>query len=476
VRYPPKPSSVLNNMSSFKITRQLIRYAIPICFVGLLNVLASASAALFISQLGKEVFAANSISFSIYIAISTITSTMLYSVGILSRYQLSQGRLSDVGLTIRNGLWLALFLGIPSSFLLWNIPHVLLFFHQDPRLVSPTISYFHFTAFNLIPLLINIIRSQFYISIGKPKVPLIFNALQLPLTILLSYGLILGRLGLPKMGLAGAACSSFITSTLVFLMLSLWFWLDKNNRKYMPPFRRPYIQWEFCKKLLKLGAPMGVQFGTELAAIAVTNLSMSGFGLSALNATQIMSQYINITVIITLGVAQALSILTSGAYAKNDFALIHKYKWAAIILLSIFFLFVGILFLIFPKVLVAPYVDIHDPRNLSLIHLTIIFFLLSVPTFWMDGIRNILSGILRGLQQSQTPMWIGIVCLWGISLPMAYLLSHTFQQGPVGLRVGFACGFVIATILLWVKVQKRLSRDTQSPPLPSLEPVDTSLS
>ncbi len=49
-------------------------------------------------------------------------------------------------------------------------------------------------------------------------------------------------------------------------------------------------------------------------------------------------------------------------------------------------------------------------------------------------------------------MIVGIICLWLISLPACYLAGFNFDGGPVGLRLGFSIGFVLAALILWRRI------------------------
>lgn len=93
---------------------------------------------------------------------------------------------------------------------------------------------------------------------------------------------------------------------------------------------------------------------------------------------------------------------------------------------------------------------------MNTIRLAIYFFAIAGVVLFVDGIRNLISGALRGLHDSSSPMKIGIICLWLIALPMCCCVGFVFHGGPVGLRIGFSSGFLIAAVLLFRRIHKKL--------------------
>ena len=73
---------------------------------------------------------------------------------------------------------------------------------------------------------------------------------------------------------------------------------------------------------------------------------------------------------------------------------------------------------------------------------------------FVDGIRHLLSGALRGMHDSRAPMRIGIMAMWLVSVPLSYLIGVICHGGPVGLRLGFFSGFIFATLLLFLRIDK----------------------
>ena len=99
----------------------------------------------------------------------------------------------------------------------------------------------------------------------------------------------------------------------------------------------------------------------------------------------------------------------------------------------------------------------NDLNNAELIRLATQFFLIAAITLFADGMRNVFSGALRGLHDSRAPMKIGILSLWFVSLPIAYIIAFNFNGGPIGLRIGFMSGFIISVFFLWKRIKKKIN-------------------
>ena len=59
--------------------------------------------------------------------------------------------------------------------------------------------------------------------------------------------------------------------------------------------------------------PIGMQFGGEFVAMTMATYLIGYFGVTALAASQIVSQYTMLVIILIIGLTQALSILVSEA-------------------------------------------------------------------------------------------------------------------------------------------------------------------
>lgn len=445
----------MKKINLFQASYKTLAFALPLSAGGLIDMLASFISMMMAAQLGTEQLAAGNLAIPIWITLITITSTVFYAVSIfIGHHRANQKSPAEIGLYVKNGFWLALSLAVPAALILWHVDSLLILLGLNKQLIALAQPYFHFTALGIAPSLFITVIVQFYLGIGKPRIPLLISIGCFPITLLLSYGFILGHFNLPKLGFAGIACASLITQLMVLSVLLIILRLQKSTQTYQIFKNLFYINKDICKAIFKLGMPIGVQFGGEISAITVSAILLSYFGQNALAASQIVTQYFMLVLMLILNLTQALSILISGANGNNNVDEIKQYLRASGLILLVYSSLSAIFFLGFPSQLTQFYLGHYDA---SLLPLTTAFFAISSLVLLVDGVRHLLSGALRGLQDSQAPMQIGVFSIWLISLPVSYLCGFVTHHGPVGLRLGFVSGFFVAVIMLGLRLRKKFT-------------------
>ncbi|OUJ95532.1 MATE family efflux transporter, partial [Acinetobacter baumannii] len=79
----------------------------------------------------------------------------------------------------------------------------------------------------------------------------------------------------------------------------------------------------------------------------------------------------------------------------------------------------------------------------------------------MDALQVSAAGCLRGMQDTQAPMWITLMAYWVIAFPIGLYLARYTDWGVAGVWLGLIIGLSIACVLLLSRLYlntKRLSQ------------------
>lgn len=438
-------------MKIARATANIALFSLPISLAGMLNMLSGFIAMMMVAKLGKQMLAAGALAATTFYTLMTVVLCSMYVLSILISHAKARNDLSSVGALFRNGLWAGLFLTVPLAFIIWHAEIILVWFHQSPKLIAPTVAYFHFGALLMFPAMALSVASQFFIGIGRPRIVMLITILILPFMVLVSYLLIFGVLGFPSLGLAGVTAANFYVELFAVVVIYGFLALSRMGQRYQL-FRAGKI---FClvqfKKIVLFGLPIGIQFGAEIAAMSVSTYFLGYYGVSALAAAQIISQYATMIVLLFLGVSQAVSVKISEAYALKNVRLILAHAYGGACYILIIFIPIFLMMFCFPDLLTGVFLSIDKTKYLPVVQIARWFFYVAAILLLTDAFRNMLSGALRGLQDFVTPMLIGVGCLWLVSVPGCYVVGIYLHWGAVMLRLAFAGGFILAMVILCIR-------------------------
>jgi MATE family multidrug resistance protein len=164
-----------------------------------------------------------------------------------------------------------------------------------------------------------------------------------------------------------------------------------------------------------------------------------------------MMQYEFLSVIPIFAISQACGILIGQAVGSKQFADIKKLGMGSLYIAGVLCLLVGIVLVFFPKVLASLYLHVHDPKNAKILHLVIKLFAIMAVSQFLDGVRNVLIGSLRGLLDTRFAMIAGLLTIWFISVPLGYLFAFPLQGGAVGAMLGWTVGMLISIFIFWCR-------------------------
>lgn len=267
---------------------------------------------------------------------------------------------------------------------------------------------------------------------------------------LLDWALIFGKLGMPALGVTGAGLATTIarwTMLLVMIVLTapvlrpLWH-KGSGSLRDLASYRQ----------ILRLGAPLGLQWAIEFWLLMLVALFMGRFGSSALAGHAIALSLVTVSFTIPNGVGAAAAVRVGHAIGRSDAAAL-RVVWRTVNWVGGgAMLFTMAAFALIPGPLASVYTEDLGVRAaaVSLLPIAAGFQI-------ADGLQAVNSGMLRGLSDTRAAALINLGGYWLVGLPLGLALTFGLDLGPRGLWLGLTLGlFTICGLMLW-RVRNRIA-------------------
>lgn len=439
------------------IIGRMLKMATPLIGARLINSLGNFLSMLMIAKLGHDVLAASALVNSVVIAVMTTVWSLLFGVCILVGRAYGAAKVEDVGNIARQCLWLGIFSGVPSTILLWNIDHLLLWLGQDAHLVDIAAQFFHAYAWGVIPSMGMMCFGQLVVGISCARLVVIWGAISLPLGLLLNYMLIFGKFGMPALGIAGSGYASSIMFLFMLILSVVWLGCGKKYRCYRffsAVSWREWFRFNHLRELLSFGCFTSVQIGAEFLAFGFSTIMIGWFGVQALAAQQIVLQVSILILVIPFAMSQASGVLISQALGATKFREIRTIGHAALALGAVIGVIFALFYCLFPRFIISFYLDPSLPANAVTVHLAVILLAIAAVSQFFDILRTIATGALRGLYDTKIPMFVSVFISCLTSLPLGYVLGSYFHLGAAGVRLGFVVSFFLGAVILMRRLHR----------------------
>ena len=299
------------------------------------------------------------------------------------------------------------------------------FLTDDPTIAAAAVDYLRiivwaYPATALTLTLGAVLRACEYV-----KLPTVVSAISTVLNVFFNYALIFGKLGMPAMGIRGAALASLI-SAWVGPVLLIAVSLLRRNILYGKPREFFSIPKEFFGLFVRRATPVVFNesmwgLGTFLLNAIYTNYDPVGYA-----ARTILSTFENIAFVAFVGLCNAACIMIgkSVGEGKIERAVNDARRFTCLVPVVSVFAGLCIILLRHPLVQIFNMGSNLAPETLSLAAKLMFVYAMELP------VRNIpyiqIVGIFRPGGDTATGVRYDLFCLWLMSLPVTYICANVF--------------------------------------------------
>jgi len=387
----------------------------------------SSDAALAGAGVGKNLlFAITSVGLGIVMGLDTVVPQAI-----------GGGRRDDARRALGAGLRLAVIVGLAATLLVFASPLLLSLADVTPDVADAARVYVYVRAVGVVPFLFSVAYRS-YLAAHSTTRPLVIavvggNILNALLDVVLIYG----KLGLPALGVIGAALA---TSIVQLISLAIYIAAARELDDHAP---RPRSTADDMRQILRYGGPIGGQLFAEVGIFGVATVLAAHLGKIPAAAHSIALNLASFTFSFAVGVGSATSVRVGHAVGAGDFALARRRGMLGLGLgLSVMGGF-ALAFLLAPAALAALFTD-----DSAVIAATIPLLQIAALFQLSDGTQAIGAGALRGLGDTRATLVGNLIGHYGIGLAISLSLAFVAGLGAPGLWWGLSAGLTATAIYL----------------------------
>ncbi|MBX0288971.1 MATE family efflux transporter [Hymenobacter sp. HSC-4F20] len=425
--------------------------AYPVMFSQLGHVLVNVCDSMIVGQTGKVALAAVSLSVSVTTVVMVLG--MGLTMGITPLVAAADGRrdVPALGRLLVNGVWLSAGAGVVLALCGLVVPPLLPYLNQPAEVVALAAPWVRVMFLSLLPLMLFQGFKQFAEGLGLTRQAMLLSVQANVLNAVLCYGLVFGRLGLPELGMMGAAWATLVARVLMAGLMAGYVLRARRLLPYREAAARTLRpDAPGLRRLTGLGAPIGVQMMFEMGAFSFSAIMIGWLGATDLAAHQIAINVASVTYMAASGIAAAATIRVGKHRGLQDAHGARQAGLAAYLLTFLFMSLMGVL-LVLGRHTIPLYYN-HDP---AVVAQAASLLLIAAAFQVSDGLQVVGLGALRGLEDVKVPSVVALLAYWAAALPLGYVLGFHLGWGATGVWVGLLTGLTLVAGVLLLRFRRR---------------------
>lgn len=428
-------------------SREFLNLAIPLATAQIAQFAVGFIDTIMMGHLSTETLAAGGLASTTFHMSLTILSGFVMSVGVLAAEAYGAGKKEQIEQMARQGLWLALLLTVPMSLFCWKSTPVLTLLQQPHEVIELAQQYFRWISAGVFPALGFAMLRGYLSAFSIAKVVTVIVGIGTLCNVALNYILGFGKLGFPRMELAGLGLGSSLSLWLMFGLFLGYILRHPQLSRYRFWQKWYRLNVTVLLQLLAVGLPITVTMALEIGMFSAVGYMAGSLGTEVLAAHQVAFQTMALIFMVPLGMSFAVTARVGLWLGKGDLASARRAGYVAIFTAALFLFFGAIALFLFRYPVIGLFIDLQQPANAPVIALAMQLLLVSVFAQMVDGIQRVAMSALYGLQDTRVPMIMSAIAYWGIGLTSGYALCFWAEWGAVGLWIGQYTGIAVGGII-----------------------------
>ncbi len=435
---------------------ELIRLAIPVIFAraGMLTMMIVD--AIMVGRYAAEELAFQAIGLAPMMFIMVTAIGLLIGTLVRTAHNVGAGTPENCGAVWHRSLGYAFLIGMTGLIASLYGEEFLLLTGQSAELSRGGGEVIRIIGYSTPVMLLYITSAFFLEGLKRPKPGMFIMIGANLLNVLLNWMLIYGNLGFDAMGAAGSAWATLAVRVVSVPVILTYIWRLADGETYgVRQFKRqPWSSWVHQRRI---GYSAGASNGIESAAFSSMNFFAGLLGTIPLAAFSISFNMLALIFMIALGIGTATAVCVGNAHGRRDTRDMAFAGWTGLGLSTITMILAGILLVTFSEDIAGIYST--DPELIAAAAplIVLVAFILVA-----DAGQSVMAHALRGRSETWVPAAMHTVSYLIIMMPGAWLLSHTYGRGAIGIQEAVLIASIVSVCLLTLRFWWLCRRDLRA--------------
>lgn len=403
-----------NSKSFYKL---LFKVAFPIMIQYLITSSVNMMDSFMIGKLGEEAVAALGISNQYFFMFNLLIMGICSGCNVLISQYYGKSEIKNIKKVL--GVSLFLSIGVSAIFIVGAMlcsTQIIQVFNNSLDVIKLGKEYLVIVSISYIFTAISLCFGIGSRGVQQTVLPMVCSTVAFVINVVFNYGLIFGNLGMPALGIKGAAIATLLARVVEMVLIIGLIYLNdhvlKSTIKELKSFNR-----EFYNKVMSITIPVIINEMCWGVGTLIYNIIYGNMGTKAMAAVQISMSIQGIFLILLFAIANGACAIVGTEVGRGDYEKTHYYSKKLLQTTLILSVFIGV-------VLVGASKYLLDIYNVSAVVRQSAFYMIvitafALPTRFIGGI--LIIGILRGGGDTKYVLKAELLTMWLIGVPLCII-------------------------------------------------------
>ena len=433
---------LVTDMSFYKKAMLII---IPVLLQNMINQGVNMMDTIMVGQLGEVSISASSLANQFYVIFTFICMGVSAAGLVLASQYWGAEDYKTVHRVFDLILQLIIIVGVLMAAVTALFPQqIMSLYTDDVDVIIEGGRYLRITALIYVPHGISLVISNVIRSTGNARLGLVVSIMSFFVNIFCNYVFIFGKLGLPAMGVMGAALGTLAARVVELVVTVVYMWKFEKNLRYRVNGLIKLPTRALLSEFKRLGLPAVISDTILALAASAISMILGHMGREVVSAYAIVAVLERLCTVATLGIASAAGVMIGQTVGAGKFKQARREGYTFLSMSCV----IGVIAMIIVRIAGVWSIGLYEITE-DTVSVAVSMISASAILVFFQAVQSALSkGILRGGGDTKFLMVADVIFQWCASIPLGYLAGIVLGWSPFWVLIMLRIDYVIKSVWL----------------------------